>query len=110
MNEGVIVSIIVTSPVVVLIMQFISIVGYFFLFAFTLISYKKLHNRTLLFISLAFLVITISVILEVVLPLYEEMFPIEESYIEASFESIQFIAAFFFFYGLRIIKKKKEGN
>ncbi len=69
-----------------------------------------MENRTLLFISLAFLVIAVSVILEVVLLPYEDLFPIQEEYIEASFESIQFLAAFFFFYGLRIIKRKKEGN
>ncbi len=103
-------SIIITSPEVVLTMQIISIVGYLVLFVYTLISYKKLENHTLLFISLAFLVIAISVILEVVLLPYEDLFPVQEEYIEASFESIQFLAAFFFFYGLRIIKRKKGGN
>ncbi len=62
----------------------------------------------LLFISLGFATISISIILLIfVTPLLETF--IEDTYVEAMFEGIQFIAAFFFFYGLRLIKNKKEG-
>jgi hypothetical protein len=36
------------------------------------------------------------------------MFIIDEAYIEATFEGMQFLAAFFFFYGLKILKRKME--
>ena len=84
-------------------------IGYLFLAVYTIISYVKLKNRTLLFISLAFIVIALSIVLEFTLLPFIEGLMLEEAYVEAIFEGTQFIAAFFFFYGLRIIKRNKEG-
>ena len=75
-----------------------------------MISYSKLKNSTLFYISLAFAVIAVSIILKVTILPFEESFVIEESYVEAMFEATQFLAAFFFFYGLRIVKKQKEAD
>jgi len=99
-----------TSPDVILIIQVISIIGYLILFGYTLISYRKIKNPTLLYISLAFAIIAISILLKVTLLPFEEFFVIEKEYVEAMFEGSQFIAAFLFFYGLRIIKQYKEGD
>jgi hypothetical protein len=75
---------------------------------YTYISYKKLNNPILLYITFAFAVIAISIILKVAILPFEDMFIIDEAYVEALFEGTQFLAAFFFFYGLRILKRKKE--
>ena len=90
-------SLILTSPEVILTIQIISIIGYVFLAIYTTISYKKLQNKTLLYISIAFAVIALSLILKVTILPFEDMFLVEEAYIEAIFESIQFLAAFLFF-------------
>ncbi|MFX1338486.1 MAG: hypothetical protein ACFFDK_07740 [Promethearchaeota archaeon] len=98
------------SPEFVLGIQIISIIGFLFLGGYTFYSYHKLRNLTLLYISLAFLVIAISILLKItILPLAENMF-LEGEILEAIFEGTQFLAAFFFFYGLRIIKRKEEGG
>ena len=99
-------SIILTSPFIILLMQILTLAGFLILTVYTIISYLRLKNRTLLFISLAFASLTITIILEIIL--YISM--IENEYIETIFESIQFIAAFFFFTGLRIIKRKVNGE
>ncbi|MGQ4875286.1 MAG: hypothetical protein ACP6IY_14575 [Promethearchaeia archaeon] len=41
---------------------------------------------------------------------FEASFIIEEEYIEAKIEGIQFLAVFLFFYGLRLIKKINNTN
>ncbi len=98
------------SQELVLGIQIISIIGFIFLGVYTLYSYQKLRNLTLLYISLAFFVIGISILLKItILPFAENML-IEEAILESIFEGTQFLAAFFFFYGLRIIKRKGEGG
>ena len=98
------------SPELVLGIQIISIIGFMFLGGYTLYSYQKLRNLTLLYISLAFFIIGLSILLKItILPVVEDSL-IEEEILEAIFEGTQFLAAFFFFYGLRIIKRKEEGG
>lgn len=98
------------SPEFVIAIQIVSIIGFLFLGGYTLYSYQKLRNLTLLYISLAFLVIAISILLKItILPFAENML-MEEAILETIFEGTQFLAAFFFFYGLRIIKRKEEGG
>ena len=52
--------------------------------------------------------ITKTFILQVYEPIIKEI--INTIILEAFFEGTQFLAAFFFFYGLRIIKRKEEGG
>ncbi|MHA1148182.1 MAG: hypothetical protein ACTSR8_08045 [Promethearchaeota archaeon] len=100
-------SIALTNPEIILTIQIIAIIGYFILGAYTLISYQKLNNSMLLFIAFAFVVIAISIILKVLVESIAETIIIEEPYLEATFEATQFLAAFLFFYGLRVIKREK---
>ncbi len=98
------------SPEFVLFIRIVSIIGFIFLGSYTFYSYLKIKNLTLLFISLAFFVIAISIILRVtVIPIAETAYG-ETEILEALFEGIQFIAAFFFYAGLRLIQRKKEGE
>ena len=93
-----------TSQQVIFIIQLISIFGYLFLALFTLMSYRKAKNKTLLFISIGFAVIAISIILKLtLLPILGDIL-LESEIWEAIFEGTQFIAAFCFFYGIRVIK------
>lgn len=103
-------SITLTNDWIILIIQIILLVGFTFLSIYTFISYKKINQKTLFFIFLAFLTISISIILELILLPFEDDLLLEEPYIEGIIESTQFIAAFFFFYGLRIIKKQQVGE
>jgi len=99
-----------TSPEFVISIQIISIIGFLSLAGYTLYSYHKLRNLTLLYISLAFMVIAISILLKItILPFAGNML-MEKVIMEAIFEGTQFLAAFFFFYGLRIIKRKEGGS
>ncbi|HEY0090281.1 MAG TPA: hypothetical protein VGB37_15640, partial [Candidatus Lokiarchaeia archaeon] len=89
-----------TTPEVVLLIQLIAIFGFLFLAAYTMYAYLKMKYKTTLYISLAFTVIAISIVFNItIVPLVEENFG-EAGIIEAIFESIQFLAAFLFFYGL----------
>lgn len=99
-----------TSPDIILLIQITSIIGYLILFGYTLISYKKIKNPTLLYISFAFAIIAISILLKITVLPFEAFFIIEKEYVEAIFEGTQFLAAFLFFYGLRIIRQGKEGD
>ena len=99
-----------TSPEVILLIQIISIIGYLFLAIFTLISYKRARNKTLLYISFGFAVIAVSIILKIaILPILGDIL-VESEIWEAIFEGTQFIAAFCFFYGLRVIKHRGTGD
>ena len=101
------ISINIISAEFVLILQYISIIGYFILAGYTFVSYHRIKNRMLMFISLGFATISISIILLIFITPILAIF-IQESYIEAIFEGTQFVAAFFFFYGLRLIKNKNQ--
>lgn len=97
-----------TTPEFVLTIQIISIVGFLFLAGYTLYSYQRVKNVTLLYIALAFAVIGTSILLKItILPAVENL-AMEEALFEAMFEGTQFLAAFFFFYGLRLIKHDKS--
>lgn len=100
----------ITSPEFVISIQIISIIGFLFLAGYTLFSYNKLRNLTLLYISLAFMVIAVSILLRIMILPFAGNMLMEEPIIEAIFEGTQFLAAIFFFYGLRIIKRKEGGS
>jgi len=101
-------SIYLTNPDVILIIQLAIIAGFLFLASYTMFSYIRMKNKVIFYISLAFAVIAVSVVLRItLLPLLESL-GFEEAYVEAIIEATQFLAAFFFFYGLRVLKKKKE--
>ncbi len=66
-----------------------------------------MQNKILLFISIAFGIIGLSILLRIIISPFENSFLIDSAYLEAIIESTQFLAAFFFFYGLRLIKKPR---
>ena len=100
-----------TTSDVILGLQIATIIGFLFLFAFTLTSYRKMKSRLILYISIAFLVIALSVLLRITVVPWAEAAGFEEHYVEATIEGVQFFAAFLFFYGLKILKVgKKEGQ
>ena len=101
---------ILTNTSIITGIQILTLIGFAFLAIYTYISYRKLQNATLLYVSIGFLIISLSIIFEFLLLPHAETLPIEEPYVEGMFESIQFLAAFFFFFGLRVIKKVKEGE
>lgn len=103
-------SLIITNDIVIFLIQLLTIMGFIFLSIFTLFSYKRLKNKTLLYISIAFLIIAISIILKIIIGLIEDFILIESAYIEAIVEATQFIAAFLFFYGLKHIKSSEAGH
>ena len=95
----------ISNEAFILTLQISSIVGFLFLAIYTIITYTRFKNRVILYISLGFFVIAISIFLRiVVVPIIENLL-IEEAYFESIFEASQFLAAFFFFYGLKIMKK-----
>ena len=87
-------SLILTNDLIIILIQVITIIGFFFLSIFTLYSYRKLRNKTLLYISVAFCVIAISIIFKIIIGLLEDFIMIESAYLEAIIEAKQFIAAF----------------
>ncbi len=101
-------STILTNSGVILTLDIIALLGFTFLGIFTLRSYASIKNRLILFISLAYFTITISILLEFLVLPQAGTLGIDEEYLEAMIEGIQFIAAFFFFYGLKIVKTKKQ--
>lgn len=98
------------GPEFVLIIQIVAIIGFLSLAGYTMYTYMKMKNPTILYISLAFAVIAISIILKITILPFAGGFAVEEEILEAIFEGTQFLAAFLFFIGLRLIKKKKEGG
>ena len=98
-----------TTLEVILIIQIIAIIGFLGLAGFATYSYLRTKNPQLFWISVAFLSIAISILLKVTILPFEDELLIDKEILEAIFEGIQFIAAFFFFYGI-IIKSKKEGE
>ncbi len=101
-------STILTNSDVILTLDIITLVGFTFLGIFTLRSYSSVKNRLILFISLAYFVIALSILLEFLVLPQAGTFGIPEEYLEAMIEGIQFIAAFFFFYGLKVVKSNKQ--
>ncbi len=101
-------STILTNSDVILTLDIITLVGFTFLGIFTLRSYVSIKNRLILFISLAYFIISLSILLEFLVLPQAGAFGIPEEYLEAMIEGIQFVAAFFFFYGLKVVKSKKQ--
>lgn len=101
-------SLTLTNPEFIDAIQIIAIVGFIFLALFTLRSYFKIKERLILFISLAFLVLALSIIFKMTIVPEAGILGIEEEYLEALTEGIQFLAAFLFFYGLKMIKSKDQ--
>jgi hypothetical protein len=97
--------IILTNEIFISVLQFASLIGFAFLAVLTFISYRKLQAKMLVYIAWAFTVIAISLVFQVVLPLMESVLPISEITLDTIGEAIQFIAAFLFFTGLKLIKK-----
>ncbi|HME51548.1 MAG TPA: hypothetical protein VKM55_04980 [Candidatus Lokiarchaeia archaeon] len=99
-----------TTTDIVFDLNLIVLVGFLFLGAFTMRSYRITRSRLVLFIGIAYFTIAISnLLILVVLPQYT-VININPDYLEAIIESVQFLAAFFFFYGLKLIKPKKAGE
>ena len=93
----------------ILILQILAIIGFSFLSVFTIVSYLKRRTKLLLYIAAAFGVISFSIIFAVFF--FESLvliIGIDEPYLEAILESIQFLAAFLFFYGLKMLKTDKK--
>jgi hypothetical protein len=103
-------SITLTSPEVILAIQIIAFIGFMILGGFTLYLYSKFKNRIMVFFSVGFIIIGLSILLKLVILPNAALFIIEKAYLEAIIEGTQFIAAFFLFYGLRFTKRKKEVN
>ncbi len=101
-------STILTNSDVILTLDIILLIGFTFLGIFTLRSFASVKNRLILFIGLAYFVIALSILLEFLVLPQAGTLGIDEEYLEAMIEGIQFIAAFFFFYGLKIVKTKKQ--
>ncbi len=101
-------SIILTTAEIILILQITTVVGFSFLAIYTMISYKWVKNPVIFYISLAFAIVALSVILRITILPFAVIIGIAEEYLEAMIEAIQFLAALFFFYGLRVLKRKKE--
>jgi len=96
-----------TSLDIILLLQIVTIVGFGFLTVLTFRAYRQLKSRLVLFIALAYLVIAISTLLRITWVPAVEAAGLEEAYLEAVIEAVQFLAAFLFFYGLKILKVKK---
>jgi hypothetical protein len=95
-----------TNDNVINIIEFITLLGFLFLAILTFVSYRKLKAKLLLYIALAFSVLVISLVFQVVLPLIESInASIGEITLDTIGEAIQFIAAALFFIGLKLIKK-----
>ncbi len=103
-------STILTNSSVILTLDIITLLGFTFLGIFTLKSYASVKNHLILFISLAYFTIALSILLEFLVLPQAGTFGIPEEYLEAMIEGIQFVAAFFFFYGLKLIKNKKQAG
>ncbi len=101
-------STILTNAEVILTLDIITLLGFTFLGIFTLRSYASVKNRLILFISLAYFTIAVSILLGFLVLPQAETLGISEAYLEAMIEGIQFLAAFLFFYGLKMIKSKKQ--
>ncbi len=101
-------STILTNSDVILTLDIILLIGFTFLGIFTLRSFASVKNHLILFIGLAYFVIALSILLEFLVLPQAGTLGIDEEYLEAMIEGIQFIAAFFFFYGLKIVKTKKQ--
>lgn len=99
-----------TNNVVIFGLNMCVLIGFLFLGAFTMRSYHMTKSRLVLFIGIAYFTIAISNLLILVLIPLAPVFNISEEYMEAIIESIQFLAAFFFFYGLKLINPKKTGE
>ncbi|MFW9814253.1 MAG: hypothetical protein ACFFF9_17455 [Candidatus Thorarchaeota archaeon] len=101
-------SIIWTDPLFVLALQIAAGVGFLFLGIYTLFSYSRVRSRVLLLIGVAFLVIASSIIMKLtVLPMAASI-AIEEEYLEALIEGVQFMAGALFFYGLRGLGRRSQ--
>ena len=94
--------VILTSETVITTLEFIALIGFGILAVITYIAYGKLNARMLLYIALAFTVLFISLIFQVVLPLVQTVLP--EDILDLTGEIIQFFAAFLFLAGLKLIK------
>jgi len=99
-----------TSNDIVFDLNLIVLAGFLFLGAFTMRSYHITKSRLVLFIGIAYFTIAVSNLLILVLIPLAPAINISDEYLEAFVESIQFLAAFFFFYGLKLIKPKKTGE
>jgi hypothetical protein len=92
-------------------LEIIALIGFSFLSCFTLVSYSKLKSKLLLFIALAFTVMSLSLILSLFfLDYLISITSIEGPYLESIIEGMQFLAAFLFFYGLKLLKTNKKSE
>ena len=96
---------VLTNEILIEILEIIALAGFGFLSLLTFKSYSQIKAKMLLYIALAFLVIFISLLFELSIPLIEDLVSFDEAYLEIIAESIQFIAAFLFLTGLKLIKK-----
>jgi hypothetical protein len=97
-----------TNDSVIFVLNVCVLVGFFFLGAFTIRSYHITKSRLVKFIGIAYFIIALSNLLVLLLIPIAPMINISDEYLEAIIESIQFLAAFLFFYGLKLIKPKKK--
>ena len=94
-----------TSPILITTLEFIALIGFGILAIITFIAYGNLNSKMLLYIALAFTVLFISMIFQVVLPLMSTVFPGDTDIFDITGEIIQFFAAFLFLAGLKLIKE-----
>ncbi len=100
------ISVVWTDPIVILGLQVVAALGFLFLGIYTLFSYSRVKSRTLLLIGLAFFVIFASILMKLTILPQAVIIGIEEEYLEAMVEGVQFLAGFLFFYGLQGIGRK----
>ncbi|MFW9959012.1 MAG: hypothetical protein ACFFCT_13155 [Candidatus Odinarchaeota archaeon] len=98
----------VTDPIIILLLQVIAGFGFLFLGLYTLFSYSRMKSRTLLLLGFAFLVVAVSIIMKFTILPQAAMFAIEEEYVEAMVEGVQFVAGALFFLGLKGIGQRKS--
>ncbi|MFW9863928.1 MAG: hypothetical protein ACFFEX_12295 [Candidatus Thorarchaeota archaeon] len=99
-------SIVWTDPLVILSLQVIAGIGFLFLGIYTLLSYSRMKSRTLLLIGIAFLVVAASIVMKITVIPQAAVIGIEEEYLEAIVEGVQFIAGALFFLGLQGIGRQ----
>ncbi|MFW9802985.1 MAG: hypothetical protein ACFFFC_10050 [Candidatus Thorarchaeota archaeon] len=99
-------SIVWTDPLVILSLQVIAGIGFLFLGIYTLFSYSRMKSRTLLLIGIAFLVVAASIVMKITVIPQAAVIGIEEEYLEAIVEGVQFIAGALFFLGLQGIGRQ----
>ncbi|MFW9890133.1 MAG: hypothetical protein ACFFER_18270 [Candidatus Thorarchaeota archaeon] len=99
-------SVIWTDPILVTGIQVIAALGFLFLGLYTLVSYSRVRSKALFLIGVAFFVISASIIMKITVLPQAAIIGIEEEYLEAMVEGVQFVAGFLFFYGLRGIGRR----